>query len=240
MGPIAAILLAGGLVALFVGGYLKLKGGRITKTPLLPTGQAAGHRDGLVSVQGAVRCAEPLIAPASGTPCLYYALEVVGSWKAGDSRKSKKYVEQKHAAAFTLDDGSGGVGVDLTKGGDMGLERSFSETQKEGLLADLKSAVKGRGEAMQFGGFTFQNPTMSKADRFECVERIVPVPERAFALGKIDEAGRVGPSGVLGVMFSAKSREELLGASAKNAKLAFLGGAAAAAVGGVLGLITLL
>ena len=42
MGPIAAILLAGGLVALFVGGYLKLKGGRITKTPLLPTGQAAG------------------------------------------------------------------------------------------------------------------------------------------------------------------------------------------------------
>lgn len=114
MGTIAAILIAGGVVALLVGGYLKFKGGRIAKTPLVPTGDAAANpgaanAQGLVSVHGRVECPSPLLSPVTGTPCLYYELKVVGSWKEGDAKKSKDYVIERRAAAFHLNDGSGRV-----------------------------------------------------------------------------------------------------------------------------------
>jgi len=243
MGAIAALLIAGGIVALIVGGYLKFRGGRIAKTPLVPTGEAARNPtsadgSGRVSVQGAVRCHQPLLAPASGTPCLYYSLKVEGSWKEGDATKSKTYVEDKRAAAFELDDGSGGVPIDAGGGGDMDLKQTYSESKKEGFFADLKSAV-GKGEPMMFGHYAFQNPPMSKANNFRCVEMIVPLPEQAFVLGKLQQ-GVITGAGMVGLMLSPKSRDELLGASAKNAKMAFIGGAAAAGVGLVVGVVSAL
>ena len=243
MGAIAALLIALGIVALIAGGYLKFKGGRITKTPFVPTGEAArnpgaGDGKGRVSVQGNVNCPQPLLSPVTGTPCLYYQLKVVGSWKAGDSTKTKTYIEDKIAAPFTLDDGSGGIPVDASAGGDMDLQKSFDETKKEGFFADLKGAV-GKGEPIMFGNYAFANPPMSKANKFQCTERIVPLPQQAFALGKLQE-GVITSTGMLGLMLSAKSREDLLGSSAKNAKMAFIGGAAASGVGLVVGVISAL
>lgn len=243
MGAIAAILIAGGIVALIVGGYLKFKGGRITKTPLVPTGDAASNpasagEKGLISVQGKIECPEPLLSPVTQTPCLYYDLKVVGSWKEGDNNKSKDYVHEKVAAPFMIDDGSGGVAVDASKGGDMDMQKTFDETKKEGFFADLKGAV-GKGEPIMFGNYAFANPAMSKANKFQCIERIVPMPEKAFALGKLEE-GVVTSSGMLGLMLSPKSREELLGSAAKNSKMAFIGGAAAAGVGLVVGVVSAL
>ena len=155
MGAIATILLGGGIVALIVGGYLKFKGGRIAKTPFVPTGDAARNPsvagDGRrVSVQGSVNCPQPLVSPVTGTPCLYYTLKVEGTWKEGDATKSKTYVEDKVAAPFTLDDGSGGIPVDASAGGDMETKKTFDETKKEGFFADLKSAV-GKGEPIMLG-----------------------------------------------------------------------------------------
>lgn len=241
MGAIAAILVGGGIVALIVGGYLKFKGGRIAKTPLVPTGDASRNpsvadASGRVSVQGNVECPQPLISPVTQTPCLYYDLKVVGSWKDGDTKKTKDYVHEKVAAAFSLNDGSGSVPVDASQGGDFDMQKTFDDTRKEGFFADLKNAV-GTPEPIMFGSYAFANPPMSKANTFQCVERIVPVPPTAFALGKL-EHGVVTSPGMFGIMLSAKSRDELLGSTAKNTKMAFIGGAAAAGVGLIVGVIS--
>ncbi len=71
---------------------------------------------------------------------------------------------------------------------------------------------------------------MSRADTFHCVERIIPLPDaHAFVLGTM-ESSVIRTSPKLG-HFSPKSRDELLGASSKNAKLALVGGAASTVVG---------
>jgi len=239
MGAIAAILIAGAIVAFIVGGYLKYKGGRISKAPFVPTGQATdpskADPKGTISAEGNVECPQPLTSPVTGTPCIYYELKVVGSWKSGDTNKSKTYVEEKIAAPFSLNDGSGSVAVDASQGGDYDMQKTFDETKKEGFFADLKNAV-GTPEPLMFGNYAFANPPMSKADKFQCTERIVPVPQKAFVLGKLDN-GVITRAGMFGMILSEKGREGLLGSSAKNAKMAFIGGAAAAGVGLVLGII---
>ena len=111
---------------------------------------------GRVSVEGNVECPQPLVAPCSGQPCLYYVLKVEGSWKEGDSTKSKTYLEEKIAAPFSLNDGSGGLPIDASKGGDYDMQTSFNETKKEGFFADLKNAV-GKKEPIMFGNFAFEN-----------------------------------------------------------------------------------
>ncbi len=240
MGAIAAILIAGAIIAFIIGGFLKYKGGRISKAPFVPTGQATdpskADPKGTLSVEGNVECPQPLVSPASGTPCLYYELKVVGTWKQGDSTKSKDYVVEKVAAPFTLNDGSGAIPIDASQGGDFDLKKTFDETKSEGFFADLKNAV-GTPEPIMFGNYAFANPPMSKANKFRCEERIVPLPPKAFVLGKL-ENGVITRAGMFGMILSEKGREELLGSSAKNAKMAFIGGAAAAGVGLILGVVS--
>jgi hypothetical protein len=241
MGAIAAILVAGGIVAFIVGGYLKFKGGRIAKTPFVPTGNAASNpsvadSSGRVSVQGGVQCPQPLLSPVTQTPCLYYDLKVVGTWKEGDSHKSKDYVHEKVAAPFSIDDGSGPLQVDASKGGDYDTQKTFDETKKEGFFADLKNAI-GTPEPIIFGHYAFPNPPMSKANKFQCIERIVPLPQQAFALGKLEQ-GVLTSAGMFGMMLSTRTRDELLGSTAKNTKLAFIGGGAAAGLGTLMGVVS--
>lgn len=114
------------------------------------------------------------------------------------------------------------------------MQKTFDETKKEGrILANLK------GESIAFGSYSFANPPMSKANQFRCIEQVVPIPEKAFALGKLKD-GVVTSGGMLGMLFSSRTREELLGSTAKNSKAAFIGGAAAAGVGLVVGLVSTL
>src|SRR5512135_3499293 len=51
------------------------KGQKILAAPVRKTGEAAGTQ-GPVSVEGAVRTNEPLRAPCSGQPCVYYEIVV--------------------------------------------------------------------------------------------------------------------------------------------------------------------
>lgn len=244
MGAFAALLIALGIVAVIYGLIMRSKSGRISKTPLVTTGDAASRGDsvatpkGVLSVQGSVQCPQVLTAPASGTPCLYYQLEVVGTWKVGDQTKRHTYVSEKVAAPFMIDDGSGPVPIDASKGGDFDMQKSFNDTKKEGMFDDLKSAV-GKGAPMMFGGYAFQNPIGSKANKFTCTEKILPVPENLFALGKHAQ-GVITAPGFRSLMLSGQTREQLMGSSAKNAKMAFIGGAAAAGVGLVVGVVSAL
>jgi hypothetical protein len=173
----------------------------------------------------------------TGTECLYYELKVVGKWKEGDSEKSKDYVDEKSAAQFTVDDGSGSIRIDASKGGDFDcMEKTFDETKKEGFFADLKGAV-GKGEPIMFGNYAFANPPMSTANKFECVERVVRPQQQLFVLGKIG-GGAIGSPSWTSLILSKKSREELMGSTAKAAKNFLIGGAAAAGVGVILGIVS--
>ncbi len=243
MGIVAVLLTAGGIVALIWGFVQKFKAGRLAKAPFVKTGDAAAKgasvagEKGAISVQGRVNASQLLTSPVTGTQCLYYELKVVGKWKDGDTEKSKDYVDEKAAAQFMVDDGTGGIRVDASKGGDFDcIEKSFDETKKEGMFADLKSAV-GKGQPIMFGSYAFQNPPMSTANKFECVEKIVKPQQQLFVLGKI-ENNTIGSPSWTSLILSSKTRDELLGSTAKAAKNFLIGGAAAAGVGVVLGVVS--
>lgn len=244
MGGFAALIVAVGIIVMIYGAMQKAKAGRLAKAPLVSTGDAASKgaqvagEKGAISAEGNVQCATPLTAPASGKPCLYYELKVTGTWKEGDSTKSKDYVTEKVSADFAIDDGSGPVKVVIgDKGGSFDMEKSHDETKKEGIFADLKNAV-GNKEPIAFGQYLFDNPPMSKANKFHCVEKILPVSERVLACGKTEGDAIVPPGGLKSLILSAKSHAELLEASLGGAKKAFMGGGIAIGVGVLLGIIS--
>lgn len=243
MGIIAAILVVAGIVCLIWAAMQKFKAGRLSKAPFAKTGEVATAGDkvagekGAISVEGDVKCAAPLLSPVTGTACLYYEVKVMGSWKEGDQTKEKEYFSEKRAAEFGLDDGSGIVTVNAAEGGDYEpFDKTFDESKKEGFFADLKGAV-GKGEPIMFGKFAFENPTMSKADKFHCTEKVVKVQPRLFALGK-HEGGQIKSPSWTSLILSNKSRDTLLGSTAKAAKNFGIGGGAAMAVGLILGIVS--
>ncbi|NOY89969.1 MAG: hypothetical protein GXP55_02080 [Deltaproteobacteria bacterium] len=242
MGAFAALIVAVGIVVVIYGSVQKFKASRLTKAPRVSTGDAAARgsqvagEKGIISAQGVVKCDAPLTAPASGQACLYYELKVVGSWKEGDRSRSRDYVSETAAADFGIDDGSGPVAIVATKGGSFDLDKTFDETKKEGLFADLKNAV-GNKEPIAFGRYLFDNPAMSKANTFRCVEKILPLSETLFACGKSEGDAIVAP-GLKSLILSAKSYEELLGDTAAGAKKALVGGGVAIAVGVILGIVS--
>lgn len=243
MGTAAAVVVVIGIIAMVWGGMQKFKAGRIAKAPFVKTGDAcrrgaelAGAK-GAISTYGNVEIRTPLRSPVTGTECLYYELKVTGEWKEGESTKSKDYVDDKVSADFGLNDGTGTVLIDARRGGDFEpFNKTFEETKKEGFLADLKSAV-GRGEAIPFGSYAFQNPTMSKANKFTCTEYVLPVQRALFACGRA-EGGVITSPKFTSLILDHRSRDELLGNAAKSAKLFLFGGAAATAAGTVLGIVS--
>lgn len=92
-------------------------------------------------------------APASGVQASWWGLQVVGSWPEGDRRDSRLYV----------DESSGPQPTDTAT-------VTFEQELDEGIFDDLKE-----GQTLKFGGYTFQNPPLSKADRFVCTEKTLPV-----------------------------------------------------------------
>jgi len=237
MGILAAILIGVGIVALLVGVYFIYTGGRISKAALVKTGDAAsGKSIAKASVQGRLICEEALLSPVTKTPCLYYEVKVIGSWKSGDSTQTKDYIKETEGAQVFIDDGSGPVRVHLGDGGDLPLKETFQETKKEGVFGGLKNAM-GKSETMMFGDYGFNNPPMSKATSFKCIEKVVPVVDKGFALGKLDN-GVLRGSGIFGLLLSTKTREELLGSSRLYTKVCLIGGSSAIAGGGVIGALS--
>ncbi|MCA9670039.1 MAG: hypothetical protein KC503_30800 [Myxococcales bacterium] len=243
LGLVGVLVGALGVVAIIYAVMQKLKAGRLAKTPFAKTGDVANNGaavsdpKGAVSVEGQVNCPQPLIAPASGRECLYYELKVVGEWKDGDEKKKKDYVDEKCAAGFTLDDGSGAVLIDAREGGDFDEETSYDETKKEGFFSDLRAAV-GREKPIMFGNYEFYSG-VSKANKFTCTETIVPVQPKLFALG-VHREGVITAPKWRSLILSTKGRDALMGSTAKAAKFSFIGGGSAVGVGAILAVIGLL
>ncbi len=231
------LVLVVGLLGLTVGLLQHLKAKRIIAAPFRKTGELAKNPTspdpkGLMSTEGRVVSATPLLSPCSQTPCLYYEVELIRHGEKTEvtqegtkTEKTKQTVETlRKGQLFSLDDGSGPVSVDTAHGGDFdNLQKKFEEKVKLGMMLP--------GE-LRFGKLTVRTPSLPSGEStlaFEAVEKLVPAEGSLFALGKIDN-GVLGKPGWRSMMFSSKGREGLLASTAKLRKVGLIvGGLATAA-----------
>lgn len=240
MGGFAAMLVGLGIIVVIYGLMQRAKVGRVS-APLFPTGQlaqggaAAAGPKGSASAQGNVVCQQPLISPVSGKPCLYYSLKVTNTWKDGDKTKEKTLREEKMAAQFAVDDGSGPLFVDAKEGGDFDPEEKFLEKKKTGLLGGIV------GQQLQFGHFSLDTGIGALGSEFTVEERVLPMQQRLYVNGKMSDQGAnvlTKPGFPRSLIMSSRSRDEVLGAAQTGAKYALMGGAGSAAVGMILGVVS--
>jgi hypothetical protein len=234
---IGMVIVALGLIGVIWGIFQKIKAGRVSDAPIAPTGdvarrgaQVAGPK-GQISAQGNVVCHAPLVAPFSGTPCLYYRIKCTAEWKEGDTTKTKELDEQKVAAQFAIDDGTGPVFVDAREGGDFEPSQSRKETKATGLLGGIT------GTTLQFGQYQVQTGMLSLGTKYTVEEEVMPIVQRVYACGKLSDQGAIAAPGWRQLILSSKSRDELLSSATKGAKIFLLAGAAAFLVGSGLAVV---
>ncbi|MCU0694981.1 MAG: E3 ubiquitin ligase family protein [Myxococcaceae bacterium] len=230
------LLLLVGVAVLGFGLFQHLKGKRILSAPFKTTGELAKNpvspdAKGAMSTEGkVVPPAEPLLSPCTKQPCLAYEVKVERLWEkvetTQDGTKTVKGSDTldtlKGGAVFGLDDGSGAIRVDVSKGADF-------DSYKDG----YKKELNGRGWAsqIQFGELAYDVPVISDSEKytigFKATEKYVPVEGSLFVLGKLEGASLVKP-GWRAMMASSKGREGLLGSIQKKKKFSFIGGGVAA------------
>jgi hypothetical protein len=227
----AFLFIVCGLLAAGYGLYSRARAGRVSAAPFAKTGDAAANPavagpKGEISVEGKVLCGEPLVSPVTGTRCLYYELTLTKLWKVGDRQHSEELRREKRAAPFELDDGSGPVFIDATKGGDFDGTKDWTETKGLGLLGTFS------GKELAFGNFKLEIPpfTPGSSVKYAVSEKLLPVVERLYANGMLDRSA-VRPPGWRMLILSHKSRDEILGSATLAAKRFLPGGAVAAALG---------
>ncbi|MBL8954312.1 MAG: hypothetical protein JNK82_26275 [Myxococcaceae bacterium] len=226
------IVLVIALAALGFGFLQHLKGKRILAAPFKKTGDIArdptsSDPKGALSTEGKVSPpAQALLAPCSKTPCLYYEVKIERLYekeeKTQDGWKTVKGSSTldtlKNGALATLDDGTGAIPVDFSKGGDF-------DNFKDGYKKELNG--RGWSSNIQFGELSYDIPVISSSDGhtigFKATERYVPVEGNLFVLGKI-EGGKIVKPGWRSLMVSNKGRDGLLASTAKKKKFSLIGG----------------
>ncbi|MBM4779009.1 MAG: hypothetical protein GQE15_14990 [Archangiaceae bacterium] len=230
------LLLLVGVAVLAFGLFQHLKGKRILAAPFKKTGELAKNPTstdpkGAMSTEGKVIApAQQLLSPCTKQPCLAYEVKVERLWEkietTQDGTKTVKGSDTldtvKGGAIFGVDDGSGAIQIDVTKGADF-------DNYKDG----FKKELNGRGWAsqIQFGEMSFDVPVISDSEKytigFKATEKYVPVEGSLFVLGKI-EGGKIVKPGWRSLMTSAKGRDGLIGSINKKKKFSFIGGGVAA------------
>jgi hypothetical protein len=217
------------VVALLVGLMQHLKGKKILAAPFKKTGEIASNpavadAKGIVSCEGAIEAQQPAIAPCSGTPCVYFEIELIQEWEkhvvTEDGHKTEKGKDTiqtvKTGAVFFVNDGSGPVAIDPREGMSVELDKSFEQSQNV-----------SSGDVM-FGQFRAHVPHASgdKHGRgVKVIEKIVPVQGGMFVMGQLANQAITKPKGMLGsLMASRKGRNALLGATKRNKLIGFIAG----------------
>ncbi len=230
-----ALLLIVGLAVLGFGLWNHLKGKRILSAPFKKTGEIAKNPSspdprGAMSTEGKVVPPEQqLLSPCTQQPCLAYEVKIERLYEktetTQDGTKTVKGTETlttlKGGAIFGLDDGSGVVKIDVSKGADF-------DNFKDGLKKELNG--HSGSSHLNFGELTYDVPVIG-GDKgwttgFKATEKFVPVEGSLFVLGKLEGASLVKP-GWRAMMTSAKGREGLLGSIQKKKKFSFIGGGVA-------------
>ena len=224
-----------GLLFALAGYMQRRKAAKILSTPFKKTGEIAANpavadAKGLVSCEGAVQTQQPIMAPCSNTPCVYYELKVekrVEHVKMTDkgrqvTREWRNVSEQKQGSYFQLNDGSGPIGVDGREGLDADLKQSYSGAppggQGLGILANLLTgALFSAGEAVL---------------EYRATEKILPAQGNLFAMGKLSGGQLTKPDGMMGkLILSPKTRDGLVGSVKTMSTLLFVGSGLVAVAG---------
>jgi len=190
------------------------------KTQEVATNPQSADAKGLVSCEGAIIAPQqPLYAPVSGRPCLAYKVELRQNWhryvktENGMKREtgSSNITTQKVGSVFYVNDGSGPVAVDSTKGIDTDYEQSAKQVQ---------GVAWGD---VQFGNFRWSvsSPGGDKsADSVECIESVVRPDGSVFVMGKLVGGGITQEAGLFGnLLMSRKGRTALVGSTKRNATI---------------------
>ena len=253
MAGFGGLLIAIGFLAAIYWFIMARKAGKIKNVPFRKPSEIAAQGPQSADAKGQVSCegqvqGQPLIAPASGQPCLYWEFELVRQWEKHStdsngnrttSTGSTSVNTEKLGTVFTLTDGTGGVAIDCTKKPDSDLKTSHSSEIRIGMLLP--------GELM-FGNLRTQVPHLPGGENvkgFKGVEKIVPFQagQTLFALGKLSQ-GQYGPTlgdmGWSSLMLSDKGREATLGSAVKGAKIGMITTIASSAIGAILLTIGLL
>jgi hypothetical protein len=241
-----------GVIGLIFGLLQKRKSGKLAAVPFQPPsriaqmGQSAADPKGMVSTEGqTVLSNTPLIAPMSGQPCIAYEIEIVQEYEYYEQTdqgtqtrtKSETSMSEYKGSIFQVSDGQGGVFVDAQKRPDAPMNESFRHRMSIGMM------IPGQ---LQFGQAVFNTPMLSTegpVKAFIGTERIIEPAPTMFVMGQLAQ-GPMGlaigePKGMLTgkMMLAPKSREALMGAAARNAKIGLIAGAALIVVGGILGVV---
>lgn len=225
------------LVALVVGFMQRKKMNTILAAPFKPTGQVQGGAgaDGLISCQGAIQATQPLTAPCSGKPCLYYEIEIKQEWekhvKTEDGVKKRTGKDSAHTnktgSVFNVDDGSGPVQVDCSESVDAKLEKAFTEKKSYG-WGDIS-----------FGNYSVHINRPSDGEKHavatHCVEKIIPIEGDIFVVGKLDGPVIRKRDGMLGkLMLAREGRKGLIGSTKRNMMIGFIAGGLLLPTGGLM------
>ena len=236
MGLFGMLFIVLGPIALIFGVLQHFKGKRILAAPYKKTGDIAKNPvsedpKGAMSTEGKiVPPAQQLLSPMSKQPCLYYEVKVERMYEktetTQDGTKTVKGTDTldtvKGGAIFGLDDGSGVVMIDVTKGADF-------DNLKDGLKKELNGGSSS--SHLRFGEMDYDVPVLANREGwttgFKATEKYVPVEGNSvFALGKL-EAGKIIKPSWRSLLISNKGREGLLGSVNKKKKFSFVGGGVA-------------
>ena len=222
-------LVAVALVAIIVGVMNQMKAKKILAAPFKKTGEIAQNPQvadakGTISCEGAMVVQQPLMAPCSGKPCVYYEIELIRSWEKSvqteNGLKTEKGTDSistnKQGSQFGVNDGSGPVGVDARSDFDCEMEKSFEQMQNVSY-----------GDVV-FGQYRANVPYDSSDKRtlgIKAVEKLVPAQGNIFVMGKLVAGYITKTDGMLGKLIaSTKGRDKLLGATKRNALIGFIAG----------------
>ncbi len=218
--------------------FFKMK--TINSAPMRKTGEVQGGAgsDGMLSCEGTIEAQEPLLAPCSGKPCVYYKITIKQEWEEhvatenGTKRKTGKnnaHTEQT-GAVFHVNDGSGPIPIDAREGVDAKLEKSFSEKKSYG-WGDIT-----------FGNFTthINRPADSKKHAIAtyCTEEILPAEGPMFVVGQFDGQNIRKKSAMGGKLILAREgASKLLGATKRNMIIGFAAAGVLVPVGTVMAIL---
>src|SRR4051812_38871866 len=222
MGPAAALIVVLGIVFVIYSFMERAKASRVTKAPLIKTGTLGAQPGGsAVSVEGNVGCPQPLIAPFSGTPCLYYSIKCTVEWKEGETKKTRELSNIKTAAQFLVDDGSGPAWINANPGGTFEPTQSRSETKSAGLIGGIT------GKELMFGQYAVSTGALHMGTKYTVREEVLPLQPRLYVCGAANGGIITEPSGLRSLIISNKTRDHLLASALKTSKFALIGGIAA-------------
>jgi hypothetical protein len=226
-----------GLIGVIVGFLQWRKMKKILAAPFKKTGEIASNPQvadakGTVSCEGAVQSQQPLVAPCSGKPCIYYEIKVERMWEKTVNTENGVKTEKgtstvsttEQGSQFYVNDGSGPVGVDAREKVDTDLTKAFEQAQNVS-YGDLT-----------FGQYHVHVPYSGGDERttgIRAIEKILPADGNVFVMGKLAGSVITKQDGMLGkVLISTKGRDKLVGSTKRNAVLGFaIGGVVA--VGGI-------